>query len=323
MDYKATIHTLEIAVDTKDLEPSFLGCAKEKVYVNAVRYLKRNRCSLAINPHKFTCRNSDNEFHFEYCTLEKYRETMERLEKDLGITKDIYSVRRLDVCIDTRSNYEESEKLLRLIVLMLAVEIGADNRYLSVDPFTQAIKTIRISRNISNNGELQIEHYDRSQIDQIKWDYYVMNRLELRAKGIEAGKKRTEEMIIDRWEKRLQGILEPSILLCAENETNNGLYSMWLRDFKFVDTLTKRQTKNIFNRFILSNLNHVFTEEQLLDLFCRFGEDIKTAKKSVSNLKSRNKSVLDGQLFSFSEIQSEVNSICAALDLFICGNSQS
>lgn len=328
MDYKATIHTLEIAVDTKDLEPSFLGCTKEKDYIRKVYPSGANQYSLVINPHKFNGKNADGKYHFEYHSLQQHNEIMQNIANDLNFEE--YSIKRLDVCLDTFLDYEYTEKLIRYIVLMLAGEIGANNRYLSIDPLTQEVKTIRASKKIgyngtTHNGELQIEHYDRSKLDQRNWDTLIMNRLELRSMGTEAGEKHSAEDIISAWKWRLQLVLESATALQVENEVNQGLWEKWEHKFqnRLIDTSEKpvKRLKSRFNAFLLNNLDQIFTRRQLIDMYCRFGESTQTAKHSADNLRSQNRRMFFGQMFSPSMVEDEVISLCRAIEKFTGENS--
>lgn len=325
MDYKATIHTLEISVGAQGLEPGFLSRAREKDYVRVAKYAGTNEYSLVINPHKFSGKDANGKYKFNYHSLQQHTKIMESIAADLDF--DDYSIKRLDLCFDTELDYEANEKLLRYITLMLAGEIGADNRYWSIDPLTQEIKTVRASKRIgyngtTYNGELQIEHYDRSKVDQDNWDTFIMNRLELRSIGTEAGKHHAEGQIIERWRERLQAILRPDIAISVETEVNRGLYEAWERKFKSklysVDT---RKLKGRFNGYLLNHFDSIFTRRQLVGLYCLFGEDVKAAAHSADNLRSQNKGILFNQLFRPSVAKEEIESLFSALDIFTGKNS--
>lgn len=320
MNYKATIHTLEISVGAQGLEPGFLSRARDKDYVREARCAGANEYSLVINPHKYNGKNADGKYHFEYHSLQRHNELMQLIADDLGF--EDYNIKRLDLCFDTELDYEANEKLLRYIALMLAGEIGADNRYWSIDPLTQEIKTVRASKRIgyngtTYNGELQIEHYDRSKVDQDNWDTFIMNRIELRSMGTEAGKHHAEGQIIERWRERLQAILRPDIAISVETEVNRGLYEAWERKFKNrMNDAGARKLKGRFNGYLLSNLDSIFTRRQLINLFCLFGEDVKAAKHSADNIKSNNRGMFFNQLFRTSAVKSEVECLCRAIDIF-------
>lgn len=325
MDYKSTIHTLEITVGTQGLEPGFLSRARGKDYIREAKHSGANEYSLVINPHKYRGKDADGKYHFEYHGLQRHNEIMKHIASELHF-KD-YGIKRIDLCFDTDLDYEANEKLLRYITLMLAGEIGADNRYFSVDPLTQEVKTIRVSRLIgyngtTYNGELQVEHYDRSKIAQDNWDAFVMNRFELRCGGTEAGRHHAEGQIIERWKGRLQAIAKPSAAVTVEDEVNRGLYDVWVRKFK--NKLTGadvRKLKGRFNGYLLNNLDQIFSRRQLINLFCLFGEDAKAATHSADNIKMNNRGMFFNQLFKASAVKNEIESMCRAIDIFTGENS--
>ena len=257
---------------------------------------------------------------FSYLPLGDHKQIIRQLKDDLDFDK--LTITRLDLCCDPQIDYPPSEKVLRLLVLMLADKIEARNRYLSVDPITQEVKTIRIEARKGYNGtrynsELQVEHYNRALLDQSNWDATVVNRLEFRASGTEAGENHSIEEIIERWINRLKAISEPlsmnERMQKVECKTNKALIARWQQLAYQLDSPAGKA----FNDFVFANLNYIFTRRQLLDLFKLYGDDERQAFNRAKNIRRERRKAFKAQLVTEKQFVEEVQSLISSIEAFI------
>lgn len=314
MKYKATVHTLEI----KPILPETANSGEwiraifdqNRDYITSIRPRgKKSEPRLVINPHK-AARLPDGRFHFEYDGLKQHQEVMQRINKELDMNG--YIIRRFDVCLDTDQPYEQTEKITRLIMLLLGEIIGADNRFSSYDPLTFERLTTRIQNGDKKTCTLEMEHYNRAVIDQTQWDTTVVNRFELRAMRAQAGKRHDERDIVQNWIDRLKS-LEPTDIRGLGSTLNSGIYAGWEAYAKE----SGKQTSNAdFNAYLRFNADHIYARAQLKDLFTLYGKD--DPEKGVQHLISKERSGNRFEkLFTEREIRSAINSMIDALTEFI------
>ena len=314
MKYKATVHTLEI----KPLLPENVDGGKwtkwvfdqNRDYVCSIRPKgKKSEPRLIINPHK-TERLSNGLFHFEHDGLTRHEKIMKNICKELGM--DGYIIRRFDVCLDTDQPYGQTEKITRLIMLLLGENIGADNRFASYDPLTFDHLTTRIQNGDKGTRTLEMEHYSRAVIDQTKWDTTIINRFELRAMGARAGKNHDERGIVQSWINQLRS-LDPADLRGLESTLNSGIYARWEA---YARESGKQTSSADFNAFLRFNADHIYTRAQLKDLFVLFGKG--DPEKAVQHLVSKERSgKCFEKLFTEREIRTAIGSMVDALTEFV------
>lgn len=269
------------------------------------------------NPAKYKQQHSQS-YHNDsnYSGLQAHKQDMQTICDEMNM--DSYIIHRLDVCLDTDAPYEETQKLTRLIALLLGMNTGMDNRYISIDPITFEPKTIRLDNaHRGKDGKriqptLQVEHYNRELIDQTAYTGTpIINRFELRAMGAQAGKARTEGDIIANWIERLDGLTERDIESLCQIE-NIHIAESCGRYAK----LTGVTTKTAINYFIRSQADHIYTRNQLVNLLDMLGRD--NPKRDAGNLLTRS-----GRLFKryrTKQIMNEIDSMKAALIGFLWAN---
>jgi len=314
MKYKATVHTLEI----NPLLPETVSSGKwiravfdqDRDYVSSIRPRgKKSEPRLVINPHKAD-EPTNGLYHFEYDGLTRHKEIMQRICKELNMNE--YIIRRFDVCLDTDQPYEQTEKITRLIMLLLGENIGADNRYASYDPLTLESKTTRIQNGDKKTRTLEMEHYNRAVIDQTKWDTTIINRFELRAMGARAGKNHDERSIVQGWIDRLQSI-DPADIRGLESTLNSGIYAGWEA---YAKESGKQTSKADFNAYLRFNADHIYSRAQLKDLFTLYGKD--DPEKAVQHIVSKERSGNRFEkLYTEREIRAAIKSMIDALTEFI------
>lgn len=260
-----------------------------------------------VSPHKLY-KTEGGLFKWEYFDLMEYKMRMDEIRSELKIAAGEDTLKRFDMCLDTDLPYEQTEKLTRLIVLMLADNIDADNLYWSKNPRTQIILTTRIQNGDKTSKTLEVEHYNRRTIKQENWDNTVVNRLEFRTMGAAAGAAHTEEQIIGGWLNRLEAIKGAS-LERVTHAVNEGLCREWEQT---LDECGLKPTQQRLNDFMIFNRRDIYTREQLAELYrmCGSGSD-----RAVANIVSRTN--MGAMLFSESGVRGEIRQMQDAIRHFI------
>ena len=314
-EYHATIHTAEVT-------PIMEGWTREQMseWANEVfnaHYPCINRISskpftggykLVLNLHRLEeKRMADGRYRFEYEPLSQHEREMEAVCDLLKIPGFITN--RLDVCLDTAVPYEETEKLTRYIMLALTQEISEGKNwelYESINPQTRQKLTTRAQYGDRQHRTRELEHYNRTTVDQSQYDFEVVNRFELRAMGNCAGSNRTNREIVERWLKSFKGLSDEHFE-AVEREASGGLMDEW-------GTCIARGTAdnaNTFNAFIANSNGHVYTLRQLIDLFERRGSNEVNAKKF------RQRSGSGMILCNRKQVREEISAMKKALKTFL------
>ena len=319
MQYNATIHTLTITPTIHGTVPTGSDAtawiknaySADHPCVNQLNKPRQiNEPRVTINPHKLN-RNADGKFIFDYMGMEEYRQTMRRICNDLGA--DGYIIRRIDLCLDTDSAYADTEKFIRLIMLMLSEEHGLMNRYASIDPLTMKPKSTTMKNGSKPHlATMEIEHYNRALVDQSNWaEPHVINRFELRLMGAQAGTNSDEESIVGKWLEYLAA-LQARSTASLEQKLNDGLMREWEHYAAMMTASNEANPKTIFNYFIRGHAESVFTRSQLKDLFRRFGS--KRPEIDAQNLLQRSGSLF--MLFKPKDIRAGIQPLLDALNRF-------
>lgn len=326
--YRATVHTMEIEpimtpehADDKwewwqmvhDMKKDYIG----KKYTTNTKYARDRKPRIVINPHKLYTGDS-GRFVFEYWTASKIKAAMKEICEQIEI--DDYIIRRLDICVDTEESYHSTQKLTRLIVLMLADEIGMENRFTSDDPLTLAPKSLVVANGKKGDISLEIEHYNRSLFSQDNWENHpITNRLEFRAMGEQAGtdckgNRRTIKSIGEGWTKRLEGLTEAHMEHVIEALTE-GISTRW---FYYTDSYGRDVTTSMRNSFFVCQANNIYTKQQLLKLYSEDGYNSIT----VDNLLKRKRYGEMFKMVSFEDVIAEASQITKALEKFTGKNGE-
>jgi len=312
MAYQATIHTLTISVTPNEnwrgnvwgwIDHIKTACP----YARIPKYAGHGTYNVFINPHK---ESSEGQMYtFDYMGLSEYTEAMERICTNMNV--DDYAIKRFDICIDSDRRYRETEKLTRLMLLMLGENIGASNRFTSTDPLNFDPKNTYISNsNDIKTRTLEAEHYNRSLLDQSQWtNAPIINRLELRSMGAQAGKKHDEKSIVENWIRRFEELDNTSLIYVCRR-VNDALLDEW----KEHSALRNKNSKTAFNDFLRNHYKSVYTREQLTEMFDVMGYE---AEDSVKNLLKPRRSGNLFTLYSMSDVRREANEITAAMRDFV------
>lgn len=198
----AGIHTLEIETPKSFINASYVG------WRNFDRETKCNRTK--INPHKLKL-DENGKWQTVYGSLKKYKAAMAQIYAEQEIDTATVNYRRVDLCVDSDEPYEQTARLYRLFLLLMAQEYKTDNDYMSVEPLTCAPKSMRIAkrRKNSRNSALEIENYNRANIYQKRYDREVINRLEFRLMGRRMSSINTPEKLIDKWRELIDSAITP------------------------------------------------------------------------------------------------------------------
>lgn len=312
MAYRATVHTLTIgAVPHEKWKGNIRGwidnIRSTCPFAGIPKYAGDSTYSIFLNPHKKS--SVGNYYTFNYISMNEYTEAMNDICKKMNV--DDYTLKRFDICIDSNRPYRETEKLTRLMLLMMGQRINTPNRYTSTDPLDYTPKNTCIS-----NGEnvrtktLEIEHYNRSLIDQSQWtNAPVINRLELRAMGSQAGKRHDEKNIAENWIRRFDELNNVDLVEVCRR-VNHALLDEW---HEYSD-LYGNDSKTAFNDFIRNHYKGIYTREQLEELFDMIGHESKDSTKNILKV-NRSGNLFD--LYSMTDIRSEADKITAAVREFL------
>jgi len=320
LEYKVTIHTMEIKVHTTQNHKQFYSIYNDKPYLRDAKALGNGTYTMIVNPHLLKGLDADGKRQFRYIPLSEHKQILEAIKQELPI--DSLTVTRLDICADPQIDYCYSEKVLRLLVLMLANEISADNRYMSVDPLTLETKTIRVDARKGYNGKtynggLQVENYNRGLLDQTEYDNTVINRLEFRASGTEAGENYSPDQIVERWKTRLQAISDrlmmPDRLQAIEKAINQALHEQWRQ---LVILCSDKPTSKMFNDFVFFNLSSIYTRRQMIELFKLCGDTEQQAQDRNKNIRRLGRKTFRGQLLTEKQLAGELESLIFAINQF-------
>lgn len=311
--YEATFHTMTLE---PDIPPESVNAwiqdvrdrqKKEELpyLANFMRNSADGKPRIKVNPFKRHT-DSDGKFIFEYWPLSRFLDEMREIAVDLKVQDFIY--RRADLAIDTKTLYNQTAKFARLFTLSLSDLYGMENRYLSVNPLSHELKTIRAD-NGGNRFTLQCEHYNRANIDQRAWNRVVCNRFELRSAGEQAGSKHDPRTIAENWLKRLEALPDklPGII-CQQSET---LLDSWAN---FYERLGK-ETTNAVNAFMVKMERNLYTHEQVRDFLGAVSKSGTNNEKRYRNFMNRWGGVME--LYSLEDYRAELDAMTEALRRFL------
>ena len=321
--YEATIHTLEVELILPaewgnnerwtwwdGLYELNLPCIDKRWYNN--RY---GVYHMIVNPHKLY-RAEDGRFEFKYRSLRNILKDMDTIKNDICI--DDFIIKRMDICIDAawERRYEYTNKLTRLIMLMLADQIGnMNNRYLSDDPLTLDPKSITMMNGTKNTATLSMEHYNRRLHDQTDWaNTPVTNRFELRAMREQAGRSHTAEDILNNWIGRFEKLTEDHLQRVTDT-INKGIFDRWM-DYEIPQ---ERLGTSLWNAFLFGQADHLYTRKQLQALFelnQYWNYWMPGGTAGVRNFLDKKRFGSMVELYTFKDIQAEIGYMLDALKRF-------
>ena len=274
MNYRATIHTMEIepVLRYPDEVRSWISKAYDancpcisQLYPG--RYGSMPRA--IINPHRLHA-TPDGKYSFTYVGLREHLENMQSVCELLDM--EGYIIRRMDVCLDADAPYAQTQKMTRLIALLLGERFSAENRDISTDPLSFEPKTLRLdntgtySDGRRREWTLQVEHYNRELVNQIRYTGEpIRNRFELRAKGAQAGYKSSEHSIVTGWIERLEALSVDDI-----NSLCQRLNEALVEECGRYTALTGSTGTNV-NAYVRMHLGDIYTRRQMVSLFDMLG----------------------------------------------------
>ena len=170
-------------------------------------------------------------------------------------------------------------------------------------------KTTRIQ-----NGQkwttLEAEHYDRSLVEQKNWTFEVVNRLEFRSMGAQAGIRHSVRVITQKWIDRLQAADSSANMHAMEAEVNRQLYARMTAHLPEGKTLSTA----FLNANIAAQFEHIYTQEQMAALFELHG--MVDSRRAIQNFW-RKYGHLKSQIFSRAQISDVIRQIIQALKVFL------
>lgn len=244
--------------------------------------------------------NPDRLIGYDTSTLNGYFIALNEIYAQSNIESPTKT--RIDFRFDNYTiDYEDIYKINKLLILLVAEHFNITNRYVSCDPLTAELKTIRI-----NNKYLEMEFYNK-QLESP--NEFIKTRLELRSKALYDNNENCKEWReLTKWIDRLETV--------TDKKTGT------------IDKLTAKINKNLIQRyaeqtekgiihtpndFITKYSDFIFTRKQLISLYSLMG--IKTAEQQASKYKRKYKI----EFFSLKEIQNYVKAIKKAAETFING----
>ena len=317
--YRATIHTLTIQPYLKQIYAENPGkwwkgiYADDLPYINNRYYAKDSTQRITLNTHRLHTNADGTKYIFTYQGLPEHLADMQQICNEMDMNG--YIIRRLDVCLDADIPYIQTQKRTRLIALMLGEDFEGNNRYISIDPITLEPKTIRIdNEGRDKNGKKvyasqQVEHYNRALKDQTDYENKpIINRFELRSMGNYAGERYNETDIVKRWIERLTNLSRSDMdSLC--HKINEQLAEA----YRGYEKRTGGAASTKINSFLKMHADHIYTRMQMIELLSMLG---KTRPRDCAyDLTAQTKGLFD--LYSWAEIQAEIDSMKAALMDFI------
>lgn len=213
---------------------------------------------LKVNPSTFC--------NFELNNYNDILLVLNNLLNVLGVNE--YQLTRVDFKLDTyEDTYEAMLKLNRLLISLLSVELGIDNRYHSVDFLTLDNLTLRIQ-----NEYFEVENYNKAI--ESKHKDKAQNRLEFRSKAL-LKKKQDIPMLIQDWIRKLDRL--PQIYDELQDLCNCYLIRKWDSEYYKV--------KN-YSEFVRKYQDSIYSSKQLIKLFKLLG--FSNPKNTAYTFKSRN-----------------------------------
>lgn len=307
--YRATIHTAELEImphgkrwgrwvsDTKKSMD-----AGKMPFIDGI-WREQGKPTLILNPHKrYT--DEHGKFIFEYWNLDRYRKEVGKIIREIGA--DDYTIRRLDIALDSVEPYEHTAKLIRACMLSLGDVYGLENSFYSVDAFTGEGKTLRGDNYREKAATVQFENYNRATVDQSRWNATIVNRLELRAMGEQAGIKHDEQAIVKGWKARL--LTAQDNLPAFIEKQSELLFEKWIP----FSERRGRNTTNALNAFVILNERHIYTRDQLK----QFLGTVKGTDGEGLAKRFRERWGNFVELYSLSEYQREAGAMHEALERF-------
>ena len=304
--YNCTVHTVEVWT------PYVNDDAGSHDFCVEVRW-KSNGYRVKINPHKL--HKVNGKFQFAY-------RTAAQIEYDLQMCYELMGgvdckIKRLDIALDTQRDYMDTEKIARLIALMLMDD--GQNRYLSSDPLTLDLKSLTIRNGEKGSTDTkQIEHYNRLLMPQEHWHGEpVRNRFELRRMRSQIRDTDTVTSIARKWlsdfertmtEKRMQEVIQT---------ISDGLYERWLRYTEMRKRNGKPISKQERNMFYVCNSDNVFTKEQLRQLYLLDRKNgMSVSDTAVDNILKLDRYGTAFKLYSYKDVKQEFQAMTDALRKF-------
>ena len=236
-------------------------------------------CKIEINPHKAERHTVEGVEKYKclYGTNTGVEAVLKRAIDELGLKEPYLS--RVDVCFNLGAPYEETDKLTRLLLLLLAQSEGLQNRYTSIDPLTNERKSISVRTRHKPNSpfQIQIEHYNRSQINQDEYDTVIINRLEMRLIGAVIGMIKSFSSAVESCKQMLDRAVTRHILGDVETRLTDGLIKFYHAE-KAITGVSK------IGVFARTNADQIYTRKQLVRLFT---EESRNAEASERKFRSR------------------------------------
>ena len=269
------IDTLQIKSDSQSLLPP-----EQAPYISKTICINTDTgaYSYKLNPDKA---NGNTQIY----NYKDYKEVCSLMITELGLTNPIKT--RIDFRVDSfDDNYNQLEKLNKLIILLLSQSYKMDNRYQSEDPLTLDNLCIR-----SQNHRLEVENYNKS-IQEPTGN--VFNRIEFRSKHLTDTELEKEYAEFLKWCNRLDKAVTKENYLKLQDVANYYLVKKYTEEKSRLVTVSE---------FLYKYSSNIWTNHQLIDFYNQIG-----SKDPINNAKTykRRKHI---EYFSFKDLQTYVDKI--------------
>ena len=206
---------------------------------------------------KYKYRFNPDKTHFDTSTLMGYKAALDTMITTTAVINPVKT--RIDFRFDNyASEYTNTFKLNKLLVLLIAEKYDIKNRYQCIDLLTAELKTLCIK-----NKYIEAEAYNKAIEEPgslIQW------RLELRSKALydDEDEENKELRELNKWYVRLADATTTANFNALINEINIHLMRRY----------AEQKAKGEFardNEFIVKYADFIFSTRQLTDLYKRMG----------------------------------------------------
>lgn len=245
---------------------------------------------------KYKYRFNPDKTMIDTSTITGYKTALTTMFETTAVLTPVKT--RIDFRFDCyNSEYEDTFKLNKLLVLLIAEKNNIKNRYQCIDMLTAEPKTLCIK-----NKYIEAEAYNKALEEP---DSFINWRLELRSKALydDENENNKELHELKKWYVRLANATETANFNKLTTTINTHLMARY----------EEQKAKRIFskdNEFITKYADFIFSTRQLTDLYKRMG--YARPEKKTSEYRKNHKI----EFFSLSQIRSYILTIRASASRF-------
>jgi hypothetical protein len=295
--FTAFIHTIEIGTKASPVPVDTLA---KRPYMSKAPFIRSEKIHYVINPNKFKGSG-------KITRLQEFFDVFELILQDMCLTHDEWELLRLDLAIDTYSNFDTLFKINCYLKELYAYKIGAHNSFRTIGDNLQK----RSSLVRKNEHELEIYNKQIESLDSS----LPQTRIEFRRKRL--NRSYTKSDYRTRIKKTIQHIT--SDLLSLPNLINqfDDVKRRELFDSFNIESSPEREgrVKNLSD-FTMKFSEYIYSRNSLLYLYCKTNQ-----KNSIENftwwLCYLKKSKTNIQLISENDMRRYCKGICNAIEKYV------